>query len=455
MIGHRQLTIDDYVSILRRRVWVLVAPALLLSAAAYLISLKLQNRYISQTTVLVEEQRVPDTIVKPVVGGDPNERLASMKEQILSRTRLEPIIAQYNLFNDSGLRMEERVDAFIKAIVVDPVQPMAQTRANSLPGFHISVTLGDAHLAQQVCAELTSMFTNENLHSRQQQAETTTAFLDDQVAAAQKRMNDQDAKLATFKQRYIGMLPTEEQSNLNLLTGFNTQLDIASQALDRERQNKTMYESMLSQQLADWNTSKQTSVNPVTMDDDLKRKMDELAVLRTKFEDTFPDVKKKIAEIEQLKQKIAAAESAEQIAATNGKGKSVTNASSAAAIEPPQIQQLRAQIAGSELSIQDKSRQVQKLESDIHKYEARIQSAPMVEQQFRELTRDFQTAQEDYNTLLRRRDESRMSRDLELRQQGEQFKILDPASLPDRPSFPIARSWQAPVLEQDWHWEWR
>jgi protein tyrosine kinase modulator len=441
MLGHRQLTIDDYIGILRRRFWLVVIPAVMCGIAGYLISLKLPNRYVSQTVVLVEGQRVPDTIVKPVLAGDVNEHLASMKEQILSRTRLEPILEQFNLFNDQGLKLEERIDELTKAIVVDPVQPMAQTRASSLPGFRISVTLDDARVAQLVCSEISSMFTNEDLHSQQEQAETTTAFLDDQVAAAQQRMNLMDAKLAAFKQHYVGMLPEYEQTNLNLLTGLNTQLDVVSQALDREQQNKTMWESMLSQQIADWKSTLQvtqggTIVNPVTIDDQLKRKLDELAALESKYTDDYPDVKNKKAEIEQLRRRIAAAETAKEAAGQNNPKPVVDVPPPTNAIEPPQVQQLRAQIATSKLTIQEKERQIQKLEADIRALQGRVQTTPVVEQQYRELTRDFTTAQADYDNLLHRQSDARMSRDLELRQQGERFRTLDPASLPDRPSSP-------------------
>jgi polysaccharide chain length determinant protein (PEP-CTERM system associated) len=441
MLGHRQLTIDDYFGILRRRVWLVVIPAIICGIAGYLISLKLPNRYVSQTVVLVEGQRVPDSIVKPVLAGDVNEHLASMKEQILSRTRLEPILQQFNLFNNQGLHIEERIDELTKAIVVDPVQPMAQTRASSLPGFRISVTLDDPRVAQLVCSEISSMFTNENLHSQQEQAETTTIFLDDQVAAAQQRMNLMDAKLATFKQHYVGMLPEQEQTNLNLLTGLNTQLDVVAQALDREQQNKTMWESMLSQQLADWRASLQvtqggTVINPVTIDDQLKRKQDELAALETKYTDDYPDVKTKKAEIDQLKRRIAAAESAMQSAGVPNPKPTVEPAAPTMSMEPAQVQALRAQIGTAKLSIQEKEKQIQKLQADIHTLQSRVQTTPVVEQQYRELTRDFTTAQADYDNLLHRQSDARMSRDLELRQQGERFRTLDPASLPDRPASP-------------------
>src|SRR5450755_1087926 len=156
MLGHRVMTVEDYTGILRRRIWLIVVPAIVLSGAAYLVSLKLTKKYESRTTVLVEAQRVPSELVKSLETGDPGEKLASMKEQIMSKSRLQPIVERFGLFNDSDLSIDARVAELQKAILVIAVDPMAGTRVSALPGFRISVILSDPRLAQQVCAEVTS-----------------------------------------------------------------------------------------------------------------------------------------------------------------------------------------------------------------------------------------------------------------------------------------------------------
>ena len=167
------------------------------------------NRFKSTTLVLVEQPSVPTDFVKPVDTTDINERLASMQQQILSRTRLEPLIHQYGLFQSdmNKVSMDDLVGRLQKAIEVTPVLPMAETRASNLPGFFVNVTLDDARTAQEVCTTVTSMFIEENLRRRQAQSEDTTQFLSQQLTEAKAKLDEQDAKLAAFKSHYIGALP--------------------------------------------------------------------------------------------------------------------------------------------------------------------------------------------------------------------------------------------------------
>jgi uncharacterized protein involved in exopolysaccharide biosynthesis len=231
----RELTPADYMAMLRRQWIPIVVFALIGAPFAYGVSRFLQSRYKSQTLVLVEQPTVPSKLVEPVVTTDISQRLATMQQQILSRTRLEPVIRQFGLYSAeiSRVPMEDLVGRLQKAIDITPVQPMAETRTQQLPGFYVSVTLDNPRLAQAVCTSVTSMFIEENLRIRQGDAEGTTQFLDEQLAEAKTRLDEQDAKLAAFKSRYLGSLPDEEQTNLNLLMGLTSQLDAATQALAR------------------------------------------------------------------------------------------------------------------------------------------------------------------------------------------------------------------------------
>jgi polysaccharide chain length determinant protein (PEP-CTERM system associated) len=439
MLGHRPMTMEDFTGMARRHLWLLVIPAILACFGTYVVSLKLPNRYESKSLILVEGQRIPDTFVKSVVTEDIGTRLSSMQELILSRTRLEPIVERYGLFNNQGLAPEDRVNLLVKAIVITPIQAMADTRASQLPGFRVTVTLSDARQAQQVCTEITGMFIEEQLKGGEQEANSITQFLDKEVADAQAKMNDQDSQLAAFKRQYFGALPDQEQTNLGLLTTASTQLDNISQAIEHEQQDKSMWESLLNQQISSWKASQQTGgASPVTMDEDLKRKEEELATLQEHYTDAFPSVRAKKDEIEQLKKKIAAADATKTTKTdTDSKNKPADTASSVPAIEPPSIQQLRLQISAVDLSIKEKIKQQQKIQDEYKSFQARVQTSPLVEQKYTELTRDFASAQADYNELLHKRGESAMSADLEHRQQGEHFTTLDAASLPESPSFPI------------------
>ena len=230
MLGHRALTLQDYTTILKRRWWIIAIPAISFPSLGLRITYLVQPEYISQTLVLVEQQKVPESYVKAVVTEDLNGRLASMKEQILSRSRLQPIIERFNLFANSKLSMDDRIDMTRKNIGIKPIQSEI-ARTNGLPGFFISFKANDPRTAQLVCGEIQSLFVSENLSDRAASAAGTTDFLKGQLADAKAKLDEQDAKLAKFQQTYIGKLPGAEASNMNMLTTLNTQLDAATQAL--------------------------------------------------------------------------------------------------------------------------------------------------------------------------------------------------------------------------------
>ncbi len=425
----RELTPADYLAMLRRR-WVLIAIfAVIGPPLAFGISLLLPSRYMSQTLVLVDQQTVPTDFVRPVDTTDISQRLSSMQQQILSRTRLEPLIHQFGLFPKDINResVETLVGRLQKAVEVTPVRPMEETRANNLPGFFVNVTLDNPRTAQQVCTAITSMFIEQSLSTRQQHSEDTTQFLAQQLADAKAKLDEQDAKLAAFKGRYMGSLPDEEQTNLNLLTGLTSQLDAATQALARAQQDKSFAESMLTQQLAAWQAT-QNGRDPNTLEQQLAILQTQLASLQARYTEDYPDVIKAKNDIASLQKRIA--EGGDQ------KSQSDLNRPQKPTVEPVQITQLRAQLHSYDQVIAEKAKEQEQIKEQIKLYQQRVQSSPIVEQQYKELTRGYETALDSYNDLQKKRDASAMATELERQQEGEQFRVLDPANLPDKPAFP-------------------
>jgi polysaccharide chain length determinant protein (PEP-CTERM system associated) len=425
----RELTPADYLAMLRRR-WVLILVLTLVGGPlAYGVSRFLPSRYKSQTLVLVQQPTVSSDIVKSVDTTDTNQRLASMQQQILSRTRLEPIIRQYGVYPGGidKVSMEELVGRLQKSIDVNPIKPMDEARAHELAGFSVAVTLDNPHTAQEVCTAVTSMFIEENLRLRIGHSQDTTEFLVQQLAEAKAKLDEQDARLAAFKSRNAGIMPDEEKTNLNLLMGLTPQLEAATQALARAQQDKNFAESTLTQQIAAWQAS-QSGRNPETLEQQVALLQTQLASLQARYTDDYPDVIKTKKDIAALQKKIA--ENEEQ-----KKGKAPEKTQSAFS-EPFQITQLRAQIHTYDQIIAEKTREQDQIKHQIKVFQDRVQASPAIEQQFKELTRDYQTALEFYNDLLKKGDQSKMAVDLDRRQEGEQFRVLDPANLPAQPSFP-------------------
>lgn len=433
MAKDRELTLEDYLAILRRRRWLIIISAIVGAAAGYSLCLVLPTRYTSHTVVLVKEPAVPHNYVEPVVNDDMNQRLASMQEQILSRSRLEHLVEQFKLYKKDANRvpMEEVVERLRQSIKVTPLSPTPGTRFQQLPGFSVDVTLAEARLAQQICTEITSMFMEQNLRLHQQQAEDTTQFLARQLEEAKAKLDEQDAKLAAFQTRHIGELPEDEKTNLALLTGMTPQLGAATQALSQAQQDKAFAESTLSQQLEALKSS-QEGQNPQTLEQQLSSLQKQLLSLQGHYTEDHPDVVKLKNDIAQLQKRI-------QDAPAQDQGHSIEQKAKAPMIETPQIQQLRAQLHQIELTISQKRHEEEQLQRQIKTLQSRIQLSPMIQQEFKALTRDYQTALNFYTDLLKKRNESQMATELERRQQGEQFRVLDPPSLPERPSFPNRR----------------
>jgi polysaccharide chain length determinant protein (PEP-CTERM system associated) len=365
--------------------------------------------------------------VKPIVNEDLNQRLATMKQQILSRTRLEPIIQDFGLYkkDQEKLPMEELVGRLRKTITVTLVESMTETR-NQVPGFTVTVVSDNPRLAQQICTQVTSMFIEESAKTMEQLTTNTTDFITRQLAQAKVKLDEQDSKLATFKRQFMGSLPEDEAANLNLLNGLNTQLEATTQALSRAQQEKAFAESMLSQQLAAWQSTT-TEKSPLTLEMQLNDLQNQLVSMEARYTEDYPDVIKLKNNIAQLKRKIADTHTADaQRPAAAPKD----------AIEPPNIQQLRAQIHQNDLVIKDKTVQQEQVQAQIRTYQGRISLSPSVEQQYKELTRDYQSSLDNYNDLLKKQTQSQIGKDLETQQQGEQFQVLDPASLPESPTFP-------------------
>jgi polysaccharide chain length determinant protein (PEP-CTERM system associated) len=429
MVSNGEVSLADVKRLLRRYGWILPLATIVLGAVGLAAAMVLPKKYTSQTMVAVEQPAVSEKYVPSVVTEDLNQRLTSMQEEILSRTRLQPIVEKFGLYasDRSHVHMDDLVDRLRTAIAIKPVEATPGTQSRQLPGFYVTVTFDNPQLAQQICTEVTSMFLEQNARERSRKASQTTSFLSSQLDEAKAKLDEQDGRLAQFKRQYLGSLPEEEQTNLSILMGMNSQLEANTQALSRAQQDKVLSESLFSQLEGNWKAATQSGQNPETMDQQLALLQDQLVSLQGRYTAEHPDVVKARGQIEEMKRRIA--EAPKTAALTNGAAQRAPN-------EPPQMQQLRAKLRQDELNISDLTKRQGKIQSQIQQLQGRVQASPVVEQQFKEITRSYQSALEFYNSLLKSRDTAAMASDLEHQQQSEQFKVLDPPSLPNSPSFP-------------------
>jgi polysaccharide chain length determinant protein (PEP-CTERM system associated) len=430
MARNGEISVTDAVRVLRKYWWILPVSTLFLGSLGYVATLVLPKKYTSETNVLVEQPIVSEDYVKPVVTDDLNMRLSSMKAQVLSGPRLQPIIEKLNLYPDQ--REKKPMDALVsdlqKTVGVELLQPMPGSWGRP-PGFHISVTFDKPLAAQQICSEITSMFMAQNAQRRMDQTQKTTQFMGKELQEAKTNLDQQDEKLAQFKRQFLGTLPEEEQSNLSLLTGMNTQLEATTQGLNRAQQDKALNESMLSQQEASWKaTLNGGPQNPDTMEQQLASLQDQLSLMLLRYTPEYPDVVKLKSQIEALKRRM----SADAEAGT----KTAVEISPTKLHEPPQLQQMRVRVKQDDLNIAELTKKQNQIQEQIRVIQGRVQASPMVEEKYKELTRNYQTAQQIYNELLKKQSDSSIAKDLEHEQESEVFRVLDPPNYPTTASFP-------------------
>ena len=447
MDENRELTMDDYLAMLRRRLKVILIPALLAPLAGFLVSYAFRPKFTAQSTVLVEAQKVPDNYVQPVITADFTQRIQTLSQQVLSPSRLRSMIKTLGLVKpaeEDKLIEDKLIEDIQLNVSVDPVITSMSAAANQagvaaakrmkshatdepVPGFNVNFTGSDATRAQKICDALTEAIVNQNLKSRAEVAQSTTEFLGRQLDDAKKALDDQDNKLADFKKKYMGQLPGDVDNNMRMLMSLNSQLDATTQTLSRAQQDKAYTESMLAQQLTAWKSSL-SSTNPQTLEQGLTQLQAQLLQLQARYTDDYPDVIKTKADIAEVEKKLKEVNAA----AAN----STDSSDKASASEPPEIRQLRLQIHQYQSVIEQATVDQKRLQSQINVYQSRTAMSPGVEEQYKLLTRDNDNAQAFYKDLLAKKDSAQLGTSMEDQREGEQMNILVPASLPDDPSFP-------------------
>lgn len=439
MIENREYTMSDYTVMLRRRLKMILIPALMAPLPAFLISYAFPPKYTSQSLVLVEGQKVPENMVQPVVSEDLTARVVTLQQQVLSQSRLRPMVERLYP-GKSNQEVGEIIDGIRQNMTVEPVDadlaPIGSTTSKkkpsaqqtTLPGFHVGFTASNPQMAQQICNELTTLLVDENLKSVQAAASGTSDVLSRGLDDAKHNLDDLDAKLAEFKKKYVGQLPGDEENNLKILMGLNSQLEANTQTLNRAQQDKSYTESLLAQQLATWKSS-QSSTNPETLEKQLSDLQSQLLQLQAHYTDDHPDVIKAKADIAEVKQKLA-----EINQATSNPVEAADQKASAS--EPPEIRQLRLQIHQYEDLITSGTRDQKRLQQQIGEYQGRVSLSPGIEEEYKALSRDYDNAQKDYQDLLSKKSSANLTIRMTNQSQGERMFPLNPANLPEAPSFP-------------------
>ena len=421
--------------LVRRRRWQFLLPFFFGWALVWGASWLIPSTYRSGTLILVEQPSVPEKYVVSNIDSDIQQQLESITQQILSRTRLLRIIDSLGLYaQDRKHRSpDDLVDKMRKDIEIE----LSHGDDRKLSAFNIYYASRDPKTAQAATSELANLFITENLEQRQKRSENTTNFLEDQLEQARAKLAEQEAKMRVFKDQHLGELPTQTQSNLQILTGLQNQLQANQDSLSRAKQQNTYLESLINQYRAVDRGSKPGVGGPsglAEIDKDLDLLKAQLADLTAHYTPKHPDVRKtteRIAQLESRRERM--------VADINNRAASSTPEEAAPSPLDPKsapILELESQLKANRVEIANRQMEIKDEQSKISQYQARLNMAPVMEQQFADITRDYDQSKADYESLLRKKNESEMSTDLEKTQQGEHFRMLDPPNLPVKPYKP-------------------
>jgi polysaccharide chain length determinant protein (PEP-CTERM system associated) len=425
----KKYTPEEIIRIALRRKWLIILPLLVGTAAGVVVFRKMPKQYRSETLIMVVPQRIPDTYVKPTVTATVQDRLTSISDQIMSRSRLERIILDLDLYRDMRAN----------GIMEDIVQRMRGDIKPSVDGkeatsFRVSYVSRDPKTAQKVTERLASLYIEENLRDRTNLAESTNQFLESQLEDAKRRLIEHEKKLEEYRRAHSGQLPSQLQTNLQAIQNAQLQLQSVSESINRARERRLLLE----RQLADTQTLPLAVIQPnaattnpeagaPTAAQQLETAQARLELVRLRYTEDHPDVKSLQRTIAELQFK-ADEEAKKPPTATTDKP-----VSPAEAARQKRVRDLQADIEMIDRQVTTGLAEETRLKSVIADYQAKVDVVPSRESDLIELTRDYTTLQETYSSLLKKREDSKLAANLESRQIGEQFKVLDPASLPERP----------------------
>jgi polysaccharide chain length determinant protein (PEP-CTERM system associated) len=439
MIPGKKYTPEDFLRIAWRRRWLLLLPLVATVVGGVMYAFSLPEQWMSAALIQVVPQQVPQEYVRSTITMKIEDRLDSIKQLILSRTKLEAIIQEFNLYPEErrGGLMEEVVERMRNNDI-----SMSVAKGDA---FRISFVSSDPKQAQRVTERLTSLFIAENLRDREVVAERSSQFLESQLNEVRQLMEATEKKLASYRLKNSGQLPENAPTNLQALTNLQMQIQQITDAMSRDRDNRLF----LQRQLADLNDSATSGSAPstaplapgsdpttavgsaATAADKLEAARAELRRMELRFTPEHPDVIRMKRIISDLEHKVEAEQLAQPLSPTGA-----PRISPADTARLNRAKELQQQLAALDRSIAARTTEIERLRSSAGGYQSRLEAAPTRESELTALMRDYGTYSDQYRSLLAKNQEAKMSANLERRQGGEQFRLLDPARIPERPFSP-------------------
>jgi protein tyrosine kinase modulator len=442
-----------YLQVILHRKWIVLAIFAAVTIGTVIYAARLPNVYTSETVILVDPPKIPEMYVRPTVTGDVRNRLGTLTQQVLSVSRLQKVIESFGLYPNERMKMaREDVIALMRSRIV--VSMVTGSTPNSLDAFRITFSGSEPRMVAQVTNQIATLFIDENLKAREQQATGTTDFLQQQLDETRKRLEAQEGQLRDFRMKHLGEMPEHQVMNLTVIGQLQASLQQESDALNRAEQQRSYLQSMMSQfvPIVDYDDSDRDNdqlgapptpakqpgkaAAPVTTPADDRAT---LAALLTKYTDKHPEVQKlraKIADREAREGRPPAPEPVQSASAAPAEPVREAAAPRKKPVPNTSNPVLVSQLKGVEAEIVKHKEERERISKTLASYRAKLEAIPVREQQITELVRDYEINKGHYAGLLGKQLSAETATQLEIRNKGEQFYVLDRAEPAQRPSSP-------------------
>jgi len=436
MLPGKKYGVPDYLALAKRYWWIVVVTTAIGAFAGLIVSASEDNMFVSEMLVQITPQRVPDAIVRSTVTVRTEDRMDSLEAQVKSRTNMERLIREFNLYPEDvdRLPMEDVVAKLRSAIKIDLVR---QARHLPADAFYVRFTYVDPDLAAKVTGAIGQLFIAENARERKELAGGTNKFLAIQLAEAKQKLDAQEQLMERFRQQHAGRLPTDSAFNLQVVQSTQIQLQalIEATARDRDRRQTTqrMYADALAtplpvspvQQLPASPTDPSAPAVPLAQQ--LASAESTLQNYERRLKEGHPDLRRQRRLVADLKAKVAAEPKPQESTATTG-------LSNEQVARRERLDGYQRDIESLDRQIAFKEAEALKMRARIEEHQGRLAAIPGVDSEWIALTRDYETLKLSYEGFLRKSEDSRVAADLEEQQVGEQFRIVDAARVPVRPA---------------------
>jgi polysaccharide chain length determinant protein (PEP-CTERM system associated) len=401
-----------------RRKWLALAAFAVPLTVGFSVAVFMPLIYRATATVLVDRQQVPETLVAPTVTSALETRLQTISQEILSRSRLQAMIARFSLYPELRKQVspEEVIERMRNDIKLELKGVDVKGQRQATVAFTLSYLGNSPQTVALVTNTLASFYIEENLKVRERQASGTAQFLRVQLQDTKKRLDELEGSVSEFKRRYLGELPQQMDANLATLERLQMQLRLNADGQTRARERRTFLAAQFTESGSNGGTG-----TPESASARLAKLRHELVELRARYTEQHPRVIHTEATIAAMTRELAGAKA---------KGKELD----AAELASPSALRLREVLTEAETDLKVLKAEEGRLQAAIVAYQQRVEKIPQREQEFKELSRDYETTREFYQSLLKRHDEAQIAESMEQRQKGEQFRVIEPAVPPEAPA---------------------